>query len=87
MVGILKSEMARQHCVLDAWVASDTVINGARPSPHMIYKNIDLLGIDFSGETPNQKFMDTVSAKKKVAIPIAIEDVKCIRSCYHTQYG
>ena len=24
---------------------------------------------------------------KPVDIPIAIEDVKCIRSCYHTQYG
>ena len=49
MVEVLKPEMARQKCILDAWVASDTVIHGARPSPHMIYRNMDLLGIDFAG--------------------------------------
>lgn len=49
MVKVLLKEMADQKVVLDAWVASDTVQHGARPSPHMIYKNMDLLGIDFPG--------------------------------------
>lgn len=50
MVEILKNPMRAQGCILDAWVASDTVEHGARPCPHMIYKNMDLLGIHHPGE-------------------------------------
>ena len=59
MVDILEEEAAKQGYKPDASVAGDEVINGARPSPHMVYKNLDLLGI-----TPIQsviKVDDTVS--------------------------
>ena len=59
MVDILEEEAAKQGYKPDASVAGDEVLNGARPSPHMVYKNLDLLGI-----TPIQsviKVDDTVS--------------------------
>ena len=59
MVDILEEEAAKQGYKPDASVAGDEVINGARPSPHMVFKNLDMLGI-----TPIQsviKVDDTVS--------------------------
>jgi len=59
MVDILEEESAKQGYKPDASVAGDEVINGARPSPHMVFKNLDMLGI-----TPIQsviKVDDTVS--------------------------
>ena len=59
MVDILEEEAAKQGYKPDASVAGDEVVNGARPSPHMVYKNLDMLGI-----TPIQsviKVDDTVS--------------------------
>ena len=45
MVDILEEEAAKQGYKPDASVAGDEVINGARPSPHMVYKNLDMLNI------------------------------------------
>ena len=45
MVDILEEEAAKQGYKPDASVAGDEVINGARPSPHMVYKNLDILNI------------------------------------------
>lgn len=45
MVDILEEEAAKQGYRPDASVAGDEVINGARPSPHMVYKNLDMLNI------------------------------------------
>jgi phosphonoacetaldehyde hydrolase len=45
MVDILEEEAAKQGYRPDASVAGDEVINGARPSPHMVYKNLDILNI------------------------------------------
>ena len=45
MVDILLSEAASQGYKPDSSVAGDTVKNGARPNPHMVYKNLDNLGI------------------------------------------
>lgn len=45
MVDILLSEAALQGYKPDSSVAGDTVKNGARPNPHMVYKNLDNLGI------------------------------------------
>ena len=45
MVDILEEDAAKQGYKPDASVAGDEVINGARPSPHMVYKNLDLLNI------------------------------------------
>ena len=45
MVDILEEEAARQGYRPDASVAGDEVIHGARPAPHMVYRNLDLLGI------------------------------------------
>ena len=59
MVDILEEEAAKQGYKPDASVAGDEVVNGARPSPHMVYKNLDMLGI-----TPIQsviKVDDTIS--------------------------
>ena len=42
---ILEEEAAKQGYRTDASVAGDEVINGARPSPHMVYKNLDMLNI------------------------------------------
>ncbi|NOZ32952.1 MAG: phosphonoacetaldehyde hydrolase [Alphaproteobacteria bacterium] len=46
MVDILEEEAAKQGYRPDASVAGDEVAHGARPAPHMVYKNLDLLGID-----------------------------------------
>jgi len=59
MVDILEEEAAKQGYKPDASVAGDEVVNGARPSPHMVFKNLDMLGI-----TPIQsviKVDDTIS--------------------------
>ncbi len=45
MVDILNADAIRQGLTLDATVAGDEVIHGARPAPHMVYRNMDLLGI------------------------------------------
>ncbi|CAH1778719.1 unnamed protein product [Owenia fusiformis] len=45
MVDILAEEAAKQGYVPDVTVAGDEVINGARPNPHMVYRNMDLLNI------------------------------------------
>jgi len=46
MVDILEEDAAAQGYRPDASVAGDEVIHGARPAPHMVYRNLDLLGID-----------------------------------------
>lgn len=46
MVDVLLEACVKQGLTLDATVAGDEVVNGARPSPHMVYKNLDLMGID-----------------------------------------
>lgn len=45
MVDILEAEAAKQGYRPDASVAGDEVINGARPGPFMLYRNLDLLGV------------------------------------------
>jgi phosphonoacetaldehyde hydrolase len=45
MVDILEEEAAKQGYKPDASVAGDEVVHGARPAPHMVYKNLDMLGI------------------------------------------
>ena len=45
MVDILEEDAAKQGYKPDASVAGDEVINGARPSPHMVFKNLDMLNI------------------------------------------
>ena len=45
MVDILEEEAVRQGYRPDASVAGDEVIHGARPAPHMVYRNLDLLGV------------------------------------------
>lgn len=46
MVDILEEEAAKQGYKPDASVAGDEVSHGARPAPHMVYRNLDLMGID-----------------------------------------
>lgn len=46
MVDVLLEDCIAQGFTPDATVAGDEVLHGARPSPHMVYKNLDLLGID-----------------------------------------
>jgi len=46
MVDILEEEAAKQGYRPDASVAGDEVVNGARPAPHMVYRNLDMMGID-----------------------------------------
>lgn len=46
MVDILEEEAAKQGYRPDASVAGDEVIHGARPAPHMVYKNLDMMGVD-----------------------------------------
>ena len=46
MVDILHEDCIKQGLTLDATVAGDEVVHGARPAPHMVYKNLDLMGID-----------------------------------------
>ena len=46
MVDVLLEDCVKQGFTPDATVAGDEVVHGARPAPHMVYKNLDLLGID-----------------------------------------
>ena len=59
MVEILLAGAKKQGYVPDASVAGDDVIHGARPAPHMVYKNMDLL--DVSPVQAVVKVDDTVS--------------------------
>lgn len=45
MVDILLEDCIAQGLTPDATVAGDEVLHGARPAPHMVYKNLDLLGV------------------------------------------
>jgi len=45
MVNILEKEAKKQGYVPDASVAGDEVVNGARPKPFMVYKNLDMMDI------------------------------------------
>jgi len=45
MVDVLLEDCIKQGFTPDATVAGDEVINGARPAPHMVWKNLDLLNI------------------------------------------
>jgi phosphonoacetaldehyde hydrolase len=45
MVDILEKAAAKQGYVPDASVAGDEVVNGARPRPFMVYRNLDLMGV------------------------------------------
>lgn len=45
MVDVLEEEAAKQGYTPDASVAGDDVVNGARPAPHMLYRNLDLMGV------------------------------------------
>ncbi len=46
MVDILLEDCIRQGFTPDATVAGDEVIHGARPKPHMVFRNMDLMDID-----------------------------------------
>lgn len=46
MSDILRTEGEKQGLILDSVVAGDEVKSGTRPYPSMLYKNLDLLGID-----------------------------------------
>ncbi|MBV1866127.1 MAG: phosphonoacetaldehyde hydrolase [Rhodobacteraceae bacterium] len=45
MVDVLMKDVIAQGVTPDATVAGDEVLHGARPAPHMVFKNLDLLGI------------------------------------------
>ena len=45
MVDILEEDARKQGYTPDASVAGDEVINGARPKPFMVYRNLDLLDV------------------------------------------
>ena len=45
MVDVLLQDSIRQGFTPDATVAGDEVVNGARPAPHMVYRNLDLMAI------------------------------------------
>ncbi len=45
MVDVLLEDSIKQGFTPDATVAGDEVINGARPAPHMVWKNLDLMNI------------------------------------------
>ncbi|MGR3661849.1 MAG: phosphonoacetaldehyde hydrolase [Paracoccaceae bacterium] len=45
MVDVLLEDCTKQGFTPDATVAGDEVINGARPNPHMVFKNLDLMNI------------------------------------------
>lgn len=59
MVDILEADAKSQGYVPDASVAGDEVINGARPRPFMVYRNLDLM--DISPIQSVVKVDDTVS--------------------------
>ena len=44
-VDVLLADDRKQGFSPDATVAGDEVVNGARPKPHMVYKNLDLMDI------------------------------------------
>ena len=45
MVDVLLAAAREQGFKPDATVAGDEVVNGARPKPFMVYRNLDLLDI------------------------------------------
>ncbi|MFQ5437964.1 MAG: HAD hydrolase-like protein, partial [Paracoccaceae bacterium] len=45
MVDILLEDSIKQGFTPDATVAGDEVVNGARPNPHMVFRNLDLMNI------------------------------------------
>ena len=45
MVDVLLEDCIKQGFEPDATVAGDEVINGARPKPHMVFRNMDLLDV------------------------------------------
>jgi len=45
MVDVLLEDCIKQGFTPDATVAGDEVINGARPAPHMVFRNLDLMNI------------------------------------------
>lgn len=45
MVDVLLKDVIAQGITPDATVAGDEVVNGARPAPHMVFKNLDIMGI------------------------------------------
>ena len=59
MVDVLLKDVIAQGVTPDATVAGDEVVNGARPAPHMVFKNLDLL--DISDVKSVVKCDDTVS--------------------------
>ncbi len=59
MVDVLLKDVIAQGIVPDATVAGDEVVNGARPAPHMVFKNLDLM--DISDVRSVVKCDDTVS--------------------------
>ncbi|MCK5620910.1 MAG: phosphonoacetaldehyde hydrolase [Alphaproteobacteria bacterium] len=46
MVDILEEDAKKQGYVPDASVAGDEVVNGARPKPFMVYRNLDMLDVN-----------------------------------------
>ena len=59
MVDVLHEAAGKQGFTPDANVAGDDVINGARPKPFMVYRNLDLL--DISPIQSVVKVDDTIS--------------------------
>ncbi len=59
MVDVLQAAAIKQGFTPDASVAGDDVINGARPKPFMVYRNLDLL--DISPIQSVVKVDDTIS--------------------------
>ncbi len=59
MVDVLLEDCISQGFTPDATVAGDEVMNGARPKPHMVYRNLDLM--DISPIQSVVKVDDTVS--------------------------
>lgn len=45
MVDILAADAKKQGFIMDATVAGDDVIHGARPKPFMVFRNMDLLDV------------------------------------------
>ena len=45
MVNILEEDAKKQGYTPDASVAGDEVVNGARPKPFMVYRNLDLMNV------------------------------------------
>jgi phosphonoacetaldehyde hydrolase len=45
MVDILAADAKKQGFIMDATVAGDDVVHGARPKPFMVFRNMDLLDV------------------------------------------